>query len=243
MAYAKIRPRRGTLYEWSTYNPVLASGELALEYPDSGVGSGLCKFKIGDGLTAYTNLPYAFDGTAANSINGGTPTAYSIIQLRAADTATWSDINPVLNENEIIYDKTVNSFKVGDGINRFDDLPYISSNLINEEYDFIDEDLDDIVGVAGSEHRVLNNNYPENVLPDNWRDNIDLDNNEDVAVGTNETDTYNTEESTAGIEDLLSEPEEDKEESEDASTDNTIDDDPTGDMEDDVEDGGSEDDE
>ena len=215
MAYAKIRPRRGTEYEFSVYNPVLASGELVLIYPDSGCGTGLSKFKIGDGVNKYTDLPYAFDGTAANSINGGTPTAYSVIQLRSADTATWSDVNPVLNENEIIYDKTVNSFKVGDGINRFDDLPYIASNPITEEYDFGNEDEDVSVG---AEQRILDNNYPERVLPDDWKDIIGLDTVNEEPVGA-EDDPIGVKEETAGIEDLLA-PEDD-----------------------DVEDGGSEDDE
>ena len=37
--YAKIRPRRGTATEWSILNPVLAEGELGVEFPDSGVGT------------------------------------------------------------------------------------------------------------------------------------------------------------------------------------------------------------
>lgn len=212
MAYAKIRPRRGTEYEFSVYNPVLANGEIVLVYPDSGIGTGLSKFKVGDGVTDYVNLPYAFDGTAANSINGGTPTAYSVIQIRAADTATWSDINPVLNENEIIYDKTVNSFKVGDGVNRFDDLPYINSNSITDDMDFGDEGADVSVG---AENKVLNNNYPERALPEDWKETIGLEENDSEPVGEDDP-TGDREEETVGIEDLLE-------------------------SEDDIEDGGSED--
>lgn len=197
MAYAKIRPRRGTLYEWSTYNPILDSGELVLEFPDSGIGSGFCKFKVGDGVTPYTELPYAFDGNAANSIDGGSPTAYSVIQIRSADTATWSDVNPVLNENEIIYDKTANSFKVGDGVNRFDDLPYIRSNNMTDDWDFGDEDADEST-VYGSENIVRDNDYPPNALPENWRDIIESNTDNSQSVVNSEA-----EEDTAGIESLI----------------------------------------
>ena len=38
---------------------VLALGELFLEYPDGGVGTGPSRFKVGDGNTAYSELPYA----------------------------------------------------------------------------------------------------------------------------------------------------------------------------------------
>ena len=74
MAYAKIRPRRGTAYFFTTINPVLEEGEIAIEYPETGVGTGLSKFKIGDGVTNWSELPYAFDGNAAYCIEGGSVT-------------------------------------------------------------------------------------------------------------------------------------------------------------------------
>ena len=58
MAYAKIRPRRGTATQWVTANPVLAEGEMGIEVPDTGVGTGTVKFKFGDGVTAWNDLPY-----------------------------------------------------------------------------------------------------------------------------------------------------------------------------------------
>lgn len=59
MAYAKIKPRRGTATQWTTSNPVLAEGEIGYEVPDAGIGKGLVNMKIGDGVTAWTSLPYA----------------------------------------------------------------------------------------------------------------------------------------------------------------------------------------
>lgn len=56
----KIQLRRDTAANWSTNNPTPASGEPCFE-TDTG------KFKIGDGTTAYNDLPYQGGG-------GGTPT-------------------------------------------------------------------------------------------------------------------------------------------------------------------------
>lgn len=58
MSFAKIRPRRGTASEWSSVNPVLVEGEIGIEVPDSGVGTGTVKIKFGDGVNAWNDLPY-----------------------------------------------------------------------------------------------------------------------------------------------------------------------------------------
>ena len=56
-----FRPRRGmkSTMAGNKASLVLESGELFLEYPDTGVGTGASRFKIGDGTTEYSNLPYA----------------------------------------------------------------------------------------------------------------------------------------------------------------------------------------
>ena len=81
MSYAKIRPRRGTKTEWNEINPVLMEGELGIEFPDSGVGSGKCKFKIGDGETRWGDLEYAFDGNSASAFDGGTVSISALDQI------------------------------------------------------------------------------------------------------------------------------------------------------------------
>lgn len=48
----QMQMRRGTTTDWSTANPILASGELGLD-------TSLNKFKIGDGTTAWNSLSYA----------------------------------------------------------------------------------------------------------------------------------------------------------------------------------------
>ena len=42
-------------------NLVLQRGELFVEYPDAGIGSASSKLKVGDGVSAYSSLPYITD--------------------------------------------------------------------------------------------------------------------------------------------------------------------------------------
>lgn len=68
---AKIfKPRRG---RYSTMNgakksTILSLGELFLEAPDTGLGTGHHKIKIGDGVTQYDKLPYALGDTSNDKI-------------------------------------------------------------------------------------------------------------------------------------------------------------------------------
>jgi hypothetical protein len=50
-----IQHRRDTTSNWSTVNPILASGEIG--YVISGTDAG--KFKIGDGTTAWNSLAFS----------------------------------------------------------------------------------------------------------------------------------------------------------------------------------------
>ena len=141
--YAKLRPRRSTATEWSTINPVLLEGELGIEYPDTGIGTGLCKFKIGDGYTQWNTLPYAFDASTARAIYGGTPSVSFDICLRSGTTDQWNTEDPVLKYGEIIFDSTVYAFKCGDGEHSFTQLDYIGYTWeMEEDYNF--GDLDDL---------------------------------------------------------------------------------------------------
>ena len=148
MAYANIRPRRGTLYEWSTQNPILWEGELAVEYPDTGVGTGLCRFKIGNGILPYTELPYAFDGASASSIIGGSVNRFNLIQLRSGTSEEWEKEDSVLSENEIAFDSTANSLKIGDGVTDWRNLPYVNAKSSDEIMDYGDEDAVDDTATA-----------------------------------------------------------------------------------------------
>ncbi len=139
--YAKLRPRRSTATEWSAINPVLMEGEMGVEYPDTGVGTGLCKFKIGDGYTQWNSLPYAFNALAANAIYGGTPSVSFDICLRSGTTDEWETEDPILKMGEIVFDSTLHAFKCGDGEHSFTQLDYIGYTFeMDEDYDFGDLD-------------------------------------------------------------------------------------------------------
>lgn len=60
MAYKIIRPRHGIKSLWNTYKSrIYKLGEMLVESPESGVGSGPVNIKFGDGVTDYEKLPYA----------------------------------------------------------------------------------------------------------------------------------------------------------------------------------------
>jgi len=139
--YAKIRPRRSTATEWSVLNPVLAEGELGIEVPDSGVGTGLSKFKLGDGYTQWNDLPYAFDANAAQAMYGGNPFVSRDICLRAGTTDEWETEDPILKYGETVIDTTLRAFKIGDGEHSFTQLEYIGYVWqMDQDYDFGDLD-------------------------------------------------------------------------------------------------------
>lgn len=137
MAYAKIRPRRGTLYEWTAVNPVLAEGELVMENPETGVGTGLCRFKIGDGVRPYDELPYAFNAEEADAVHGGTVEDGKSVDLRGGTLEEWELYDPVLEKGEIVvvYDEDGNpiGIVIGDGTSNFTDLVMLS---FSNDYDF-----------------------------------------------------------------------------------------------------------
>lgn len=68
----QIQLRRGTAAEWTSANPVLASGEPGFEM-DTGL------FKLGDGITPWNSLRYTIDNTVVAPIESpeftGNPTA------------------------------------------------------------------------------------------------------------------------------------------------------------------------
>ena len=61
MAYVRIRPRRSTAEEWEYNNPILAEGEMGIEVPPTGVGTGIVQIKFGDGVTSWKDLPYGIE--------------------------------------------------------------------------------------------------------------------------------------------------------------------------------------
>ena len=75
-----FKPRRGkkSTMAGTKANTVLAAGELFLETPDTGVGKGASKIKIGDGSTAYSSLPYALGDTTNDVITYSSNSSTSV---------------------------------------------------------------------------------------------------------------------------------------------------------------------
>lgn len=125
MSYAKIRPARGNNTEWNTTDPILLEGELGIEYPDSGIGTGLCKFKLGDGHSKWSELAYAFDASNASSIiGGGVSSAHNLISFRSGTLDEWESTNPILEIGEPGFCITNCRIKIGDGEHSWNELPY-----------------------------------------------------------------------------------------------------------------------
>ena len=81
----QIQFRRGTYAEWVAANPVMASGEFALQ-TDAGGGEAAGQFKIGNGSTAWASLAYGGlvgpRGLTAANVDGGlSNSTYTIISL------------------------------------------------------------------------------------------------------------------------------------------------------------------
>ena len=62
-----LRPYRGKKSQAIRNSIVLKRGEIFLEVPESGLGTGAGKIKVGDGTTGYENLPY-FVGDGAGTV-------------------------------------------------------------------------------------------------------------------------------------------------------------------------------
>ena len=72
-----LRPRRGkkaTAVSQLTASAPLKRGEIFFEVPDTGVGTGIGKIKMGDGTTEYASLPYFLEQptSVANATNAST---------------------------------------------------------------------------------------------------------------------------------------------------------------------------
>jgi hypothetical protein len=116
----QIQLRRGAAASWTTSNPTLAAGELGVETDTN-------KFKVGDGSTSWTSLPYATKGDTGNTgptgpagTTGATgasgPTgpqgAAGEVSLTAAQTLTNKTLtSPVITQPKI----TDTPFAITDG--------------------------------------------------------------------------------------------------------------------------------
>ena len=79
-----FKPRRILKSKAASLNPVLAAGEMIIEVPDTGVGTGPCIMKVGDGKTAYVDLPISMGGSADSIVYSGNVNGVPVNNVKSA---------------------------------------------------------------------------------------------------------------------------------------------------------------
>jgi len=111
MAYKRILLRRDTASNWTSGNPVLASGELGYE-------TNTGKFKIGNGSTAWNSLSYtvnaAMSGVTLNDVGDVTITSAADGDFLRWNGTAW--VNDAVNLSTDTIGSYVQSLVAGNGI-------------------------------------------------------------------------------------------------------------------------------
>ena len=131
-----IRSHRGYSSTMSTTkkNIILAEGELFIEIPDNLSDDNQIKFKVGDGVTTYENLPYASDTSILNNLSTvATSGSYTDLSDLPSIPSTTSDLT---NDSDFITSSDLPT-KVSDltndtGFITSSDLPTATSDLTND---------------------------------------------------------------------------------------------------------------
>lgn len=103
-----LRPRRGKLATAKaqlTASAPLKRGEVFFEVPDTGVGTGYGKIKMGDGSTAYESLPYFLSQTTVdydNAVIGWTNTTAADSSPYSTNAGYITNIVPTANLKTIL---------------------------------------------------------------------------------------------------------------------------------------------
>lgn len=93
MADKIFRPRRGMKATAVRKGIILKKGELFFEVPDSGVGTGRSKVKLGDGVKTYDELPYAIDPDDCSIKDLATTLlSFTLASSKSSDEALLADI-------------------------------------------------------------------------------------------------------------------------------------------------------
>lgn len=70
------------------------------------------------------------------------------IKLSKNRSGQWTTLNPILNLLEVGVDLDTALFKIGNGINHWNDLPYTVSGGINALFIFLSDDPDNMLGLS-----------------------------------------------------------------------------------------------
>lgn len=121
--------RRDILANWQANNPVLQAGEM-------GFATDVGRFKIGDGVSYWNDLPYFALETDINKDGA------SIIIKTARE---WAEAGFVISKKGTFYIYTENNeapvevpkIKIGDGLAYICDLPFVTDNIAEKLYEHI----------------------------------------------------------------------------------------------------------
>lgn len=80
----QIQLRRGSRLQWNSANPILAEGELTLEIDTH-------RFKIGDGISTWGELPYASGPPGIAGPPGPEGTINRLIDIQDVDYSNIED--------------------------------------------------------------------------------------------------------------------------------------------------------
>ena len=102
MPFYTIRPRAGTKAQWEQSNMVLKEREIGYEIPNAGVGKGIVKMKMGDGVTPWNSLPYAIpDALTPSDIVTTDSTSNAKVPSAGYCKKKFDDIKTELNGNTV----------------------------------------------------------------------------------------------------------------------------------------------
>lgn len=131
-----MQQRRGTASQWTDADPILAAGEIGFETDTN-------KFKVGNGVSAWSDLSYFLTADAIidgapevlDTLNeiaaalGDDPSFFSkVVPIVKKTTTQWTADTSIIPVGTIAYNTTLLGFKVGNGLNDFDGLEYIMNN-------------------------------------------------------------------------------------------------------------------
>lgn len=124
--------KQDTAENWKKINPVLKQGEFGIEY-----NKYIVRFKIGNGIDPWTELNYPvftnidYEDLMLDVLYDVLCNQGSGLPMRTKQqintTEYWEEYNPVLLNGELGIEKYRNTFKIkiGDGVNHWNDLPYL----------------------------------------------------------------------------------------------------------------------
>ena len=146
-----FKPRRGTENTMKTVksNTVLAAGELFAELPNTGPGTGKGRLVMGDGVTAYGNLPSFVENTdvstaqvtvtadnsatstaAINNVSSGATTGALIGSLKQAISLTKSELTNTIDDLNKYIEQTKTTSTSADTVYTFTDSEIKSTSLV-----------------------------------------------------------------------------------------------------------------